>query len=58
MGPLETLINRGKQSFELHKQLNTVQTTINDDRALKFLKKHRSSYYKLTPIGLLFLSSV
>ena len=53
MGPLESLINRGKQSFELHKQLNPVQITINDDK-----KKHRNSYYKLTPIGLLFSSSV
>ena len=57
MDPLETLIIRGQQSFELHYQLNPVQITINGDRVLRVLKKHKNSYYKLTPIGLLFSSS-
>ena len=57
MDPLETLIIRGQQSFELHYQLNAVQITINGDRVLRVLKKHKNSYYKLTPIGLLFSSS-
>ena len=58
MDPLETLIIRARKSFELHNQLNPVQSTINDDRVLNIFKKHKNSYYKLTPIGLLFLSSV
>ena len=51
------LIIRGQQSFDLHNQLNPVQIT-NDDMVLNILKKSRNSYYKLTPIGLLFSSSV
>ena len=58
MDPLETLIIRAQQSFELHNQLNPVQITINNDRVLNIFKRYKNSYYKLTPIGLLFLSSV
>ena len=58
MDPSETLIIRGQQSFELHDQVNPVQITINDDRVLNISKKFKDSYYKLTPIGLLFSSSV
>ena len=38
MNPLETLIIRRQQSFELHNQLNPVQITINNDRVLNILK--------------------
>ena len=58
MDPLKTLIIRRQQSFELHNKLNPVQITINNDRVLNILKKNKNSYYKLTPIGLLFSSSV
>ena len=58
MDPLETLIIRAQQSFQLHNQLNPVQITINNDRVLNIFKRYKNSYYKLTPIGLLFLSSV
>ena len=58
MDPSETLIIRGQQSFELHDQVNPVQITINDDRVLNISKEFKNSYYKLTPIGLLFSSSV
>ena len=34
-----------------------MQITINDGTVLRVLKKHKNSYYKLTPIGLLFSSS-
>ena len=51
MDPLEMLIVWGQQSFEFHNQLNPVQITINDNRVLSNLKKHKNSYYKLTPIG-------
>ena len=58
MDPLEIIIIRGQQSFELYNQLNPVKITINDDRFLNIFKKHKNSFYKLTPIGLLFSSSV
>ena len=58
MDPLEIIIIRGQQSFELYNQLNTVEITINEDRFLNIFKKHKNSFYKLTPICLLFSSSV
>ena len=32
MDPLETLISRGQQKFEIYNQQNRVQLIINDDR--------------------------
>ena len=56
--PIETVIIRGQQKFDLHDVLNPVQIEINDDRILNIFKKHKNIYYKLTPIGILFPSSV
>ena len=59
MDSLETLIIKGQQSFELHNLLNQVQITTNHNRSLNIKKQqHKNSYYKLTPIGILFSSSV
>ena len=58
MEPLETLIIRGQQSFELHDQTNPIQITIDDDRVLNTLKKYAGVFYKFTSIGLLFPASV
>ena len=56
--PIETVIIRGQQKFDLHDVLNPIQIEINDDRILNKLKKNKNFYYKLTPIGILFPSSV
>ena len=53
MDPLETLIIREQQRFELLIQLNLVQVTINDHRILN-IKKKKHSYYKLTQVGCCF----
>ena len=59
MDSLETLIIKGQQSFELHNLLNQVQITTTHHRSLNIKKQqHKNSYYKLTPIGILFSSSV
>ena len=50
MDPLETLIIREQQRFELLIQVNPVQVTINDNRILN-IKKKKHSYYKLTQVG-------
>ena len=57
-GSFRNVNNQRAAKFELHNQLNPVQLTINNERVLNIFKKHKSSYYKLTPIDLLFLSSV
>lgn len=39
MNPLETLMIRGQQSFELHDQINPIQIRTDDDRVVNTLKK-------------------
>ena len=56
--PVETVIIRGQQKSDLQDVLNPVQIEINDDRILNILKKHKNIYYKLTPLDILFPSSV
>ena len=56
--PMETVIVRSHQKLDLCDVLNPVQIEINDDRILNVLKKHKNIYYNLTPIGILFPSSV
>ena len=56
--PIESVIVRGQQKFNLHDILNPVEIEINDDRILNILKKHKNIYYKLTSIGFLFPSSI
>lgn len=57
MDPLETLMIKGQQNFELHDQRNPIQATIDDDRIVNTLKKD-TGIYKFTPIGTLFPASV
>ena len=56
--PIETVIIRSKQKFDLQDLLNPVQIEVNNDRILNILKKHKNIYCQLTPIGILFPSFV
>ena len=56
--PVQSVIIRGRQKFDLHNVLNSVEIEINDDRVINILKKYCNVYYKLTSIGLLFPFSV
>ena len=64
--PIETVIIRGQQKFDLHSMLNLIQIEINDDRILNIPKenirkkqnKYKNVYDKLTPVSILFLSSI
>ena len=56
--PIETLIVRGQQKMDLHYILNPTEIEIKNDRILNILKKHKNAQYKLTPICILFPSSV
>ena len=55
---IETVIVRDQQKFDQYDTLNPIDIEINDDRILSILRKHKNAYYKLTPIGVLFPSSV
>ena len=54
--PIESVIIRGQQKFELHDILNPIEIEINDDRIINLPRKHKNVYYKLTFIGPLFPS--
>ena len=56
--PIESVIIRGHQKFELDDILNPLEIKINDDRILNILKKYKNVYYKLTPLGILFPASI
>ena len=56
--PIEMVIVRGQQKFDLYEVLNPVQIQIKDDRILNMLKKHKNVYCKLNPINILFPASV
>ena len=56
--PIETVIIRGQQKFEIENGLNPVEIEINNDRILNILKKQKNVKYRLTPLGMLFLASV
>ena len=56
--PIETVIIRTQQNFEIAGGLNPVQIKIEDDRVLNILQKHKNSAYKLTPLGMLFPVSI
>ena len=56
--PIETVIVRGQQKFDLHDILNPIETEINNDRIISILKNQKYTYYKLMPIRNLFPSSV
>ena len=56
--PVESVIICRQQKFELNNTLNPVEIEINDDRILNVLKKFIHFYYKFTPCGILFPSSI
>ena len=58
MEPVETVIIRGQQDFELHDQLNPIEIKIDDDQIINLLKKYKGALYQFTLIGLLVPSSV
>ena len=56
--PIETIIIRAQQNFEIVGGLNPIQIEIEDDRVVNMLKKHKNVTYKLTPFGTLFPASI
>ena len=52
--PIETVIMRAQQNFEVAGGVNPVQIELEDDRLLNLLKKKKSVAYKLTLLGILF----
>ena len=48
--PINTLIIRAQQDFDIDGGLNPVQIQIRDDTILNQLKKYKNVFYKITPL--------
>ena len=56
--PIEMIIIRAQQYFDVDDGLNPIQVEIKDDNIIYLLKKYKNVVYKITPVGLLFLASL
>ena len=56
--PIETVIIRAQQNFDVVGGLNPIQIEIEDDRIINNFKKFKNVSYKITPLGLLFPASL
>ena len=56
--PIEMVIIRAQQKFEIAGGLNPIQIEIEDDRIMNMLKKHKNAVYKLTLLETLFQESI
>ena len=55
--PVDTIIIRAQQDFDIDRGLNPVQIQIRGDAILNQLKKYKN-VYKITPLGMLFPASM
>ena len=56
--PIEMVIIRAQESFEIDGALNPVKIEIEDGRVLNTFKKYKNARYRLTPLRLLFPASI
>ena len=56
--PIETIVIRAQQNFEIAGGLNPMQIEIEEHRVTNILKKYKNVAYKVTPLGLLFPASI
>ena len=56
--PIETIIIRAQQNFDIDGGLNAIEIEIKDNRITNILKKYKNATYKIIPLRLLFPASV
>ena len=56
--PVDTIIIRAQQDFDIDGGLNPVQIQLNDEKLLNQLKKYKNVVYKITLLGMLFPASI
>ena len=56
--PIETVIIRAQQNFEVVGGLNPIEITISGDRIINILKKYKNVVYKIIPLRLLFPATI
>ena len=56
--PIDTIIIRAQQDFDIDGGFNPVKIQIRDETVLNQLKKYKNVVYKITPLGMLFPASI
>ena len=56
--PIDTIIVKGQQNFDVDGGLNPIEIEIKDDRIINLLKIYKNVVYNITPLGILFLASI
>ena len=56
--PIETVIIKTQQNFDMAGGLNPVHIELEDDRILNILKKYKNVLHRVTPLGLLFPATI
>ena len=56
--PIETVIIRAQQDFDVVGGLNPIQIQISGDTVLNLLKNYKNVAYKITPVGISFPATV
>ena len=56
--PIETIVVRAQQNFDIVRGLNPMQIELEDDRILNALKRYKNVMHKVTSLGLLFPASI
>ena len=56
--PIETIVVRAQQNFDIARGLKPMQIELEDDRILNALKRYKNVMFKLTPLVLLFPASI
>ena len=56
--PIETIIIRAQQDFDVVGGLNPIQIEIKNNRVTNIFKKYKNVICKITPLGILFPASV
>ena len=56
--PIDTIIIRAQQDFDIDRGFNPVKIQIRDETVLNQLKKYKNVVYKITPLGMLFPASI
>ena len=56
--PIESVIIRAQQNFDVVGGLNPIQIEIKDDAVINIFKKYKNVVYKIIPLGLLFPVSI
>ena len=56
--PIDTIIIRAQQDFDVVGGLNPIQVERKDKRIIKGLTKYKNAAYKITPLGLVFPGSI